>query len=247
MPNQRLRAAFVRAGVTEEAAAREAGIDRKTVQRWMDGRGSAPTSRRTLVLVDEDEQFLWPRAREADAAANDAISEIVDAYSHRAEFPIHRWWELFSGVTDRLDLPGYTLFFMPQQHPHLSDLLVEKAKAGCRIRLLTADPDSKQVRVRDTEEQQAITIGVRIASALEWLRPLLEVDGIQLGFQDVPLYNSEFSIRRPDAGDPAPLRHPGHSAPLFRLRRFCESGLFDRFSPGIPPLRGARRSGGARR
>jgi hypothetical protein len=137
MTNERLRAAFRRAGVSEEAAAREVGVDHKTVQRWIAGRVPHPGNRRTIaVLVDEDEQFLWPRAREADAAANDVTSEIVTAFSYRTEFPIHRWWELFSGVTDQLDLLGYTLFFLPQQHPQLADLLAEKARNGCRIRLL---------------------------------------------------------------------------------------------------------------
>jgi hypothetical protein len=108
--------------------------------------------------------------------------------------------------------------------------LVEKAKARCRIRLLIADPDSEQVRMRDAEEQQAITIGVRIASTPEWLRPLLEVDGIQLGFQDVPLYNSIFRFDDQMLVTPHLFATPGHSAPLSRLRRICERGLFDRFS-----------------
>jgi len=242
MTNDRLRAAFTRAGVSEQAAAREAGVDLKTVQRWVAGRVPHPVSRRTIAtLVDEDEEFLWPRARRADAATSDATSEIVTAYAHRSEFPIHRWWELFTTVTDQLDLLGYTLFFLPQQHPQLSDLLAEKAQAGCRIRLTIANPESEQVRVRDAEEHQAITIGVRIASTLEWLEPLLGVDGIQVGFQDAPLYNSIFRFDDQMLVTPHLYATPGHSAPLFQLRRLCERGLFDRFAGHFEAIWALRR------
>ena len=230
MTNDRLRAALSRAGVTEEAAAREAGVDLKTVQRWIAGRVPHPASRRTLaILVDEDEHFLWPRAREVDAAGRDVTAEVVRAYSHRSEFPVHRWWELFSSVSRQLDLLGYTLFFLPQQHPQLTDLLVEKAGAGCRVRLMIADPSSEQVRVRETEEQQAITIGIRISSALEWLEPLAEVDGIEVGFQDAPLYNSIFRFDDHMLVTPHLFATPGHAAPLFQIRRLSGQGLFDRF------------------
>ena len=242
MTNQRLRAAFSRAGVSEEAAAREAGVDRKTVQRWIAGSVPHPANRRTLaVLVDEDEQFLWPRAREADLASSDVTSEIVTAFSHRTDFPIHRWWELFSGVTDQLDLLGYTLFFLPQQHPQLSKLLAEKAQGGCRIRLLIADPNSEQVGVREAEEHQAITIGVRIASTLDWLNPLLGIDGIEVGLQDAPLYNSIFQFDDQMLVTPHLFATPGHSAPLLRIRRLHEQGIFDRFAGHFEAIWSVRR------
>jgi hypothetical protein len=242
MTNERLRAAFSRAGVSEEAAAREAGVDRKTVQRWISGRVPHPGNRRTLsLLVDEDEHFLWPRAREADVAANDATSEIVTAFSHRTEFPIHRWWELFSSVTDQLDLLGYTLFFLPQQHPQLAELLIEKARDGCQIRLLIADPESEQVRLREAEERQAITIGIRIQSTLDWLNPLLDCDGIEVGFQVAPLYNSVFRFDDQMLVTPHLFATPGHSAPLFRLRRLGEQGLFERFAGHFEAIWAARR------
>ena len=173
MTNERLRVAFDRAGLTNEAAARVAEVSPKTVQRWLAGRVPHPRHRWTIAArVEEDEEYLWPDARRSSPATDGATAEIVAAYTYRSDLDLSRWWDLFMRAEEQIDLLGYTLFFLPQQHPNLAELLHRKARNGCQIRIAIADPSSANVRARDEEEGQAITLVARIQSTLQWLEPL---------------------------------------------------------------------------
>lgn len=78
------------------------------------------------------------------------------------------------------------------QHPQLIDTLCMKCEAGCKIRAVIADPESKYVADRDAEEDLALTLVVRIETSLKYFRPLFDCEGFDLRYQDVPLYNSIF-------------------------------------------------------
>jgi hypothetical protein len=231
MTNERLRVALDRAGLTNEAAARLAGVDPKTVQRWLGGRIPHPRHRWAVAArVEEDEDFLWPAARRSEPGNDGATAEIVAAYAYRSDFDTRRWWDLFVRAERQIDLLGYTLYFLPQQHPNLADLLRKKAKKGCRIRIGLADPTSLHVRARDEEEHQAITLVARIQSTLEWLEPVLQHDEIDARFQDVPLYSSIFRFDDQMLVTPHLFATPGHSAPLLHLKRLGPNGMFSRFA-----------------
>ncbi|MPZ60916.1 MAG: XRE family transcriptional regulator [Propionibacteriales bacterium] len=232
MSNERLRAAMDRAGLSIEAAARETQVDPKTVQRWLAGRVPHPRHRWALAeLVDEREEFLWPAARRRQAdALGAAAAEVVAAYPYRADVDAGRWWGLVTRAERQIDLLGYTLYFLPQQHPQLIDVLCDKSKRGCKVRMALADPESEHVRWRDDEEQQAITLVARINSSLRAFEPLLECDGAEMRYQDAPLYNSIFRFDDEMFVTPHLYATPGHSAPLLHLRRIGPSGLFSRFA-----------------
>lgn len=231
MTNERLRQALARSGLTTEAAARVAGVDPKTVQRWLAGRVPHPRHRWAIAAeVNEEEDFLWPAARRSGRSNDDVTAEIVDAYAHRSEFDQRRWWDLFLRAERQIDLLGYTLFFLPQQHPNLAQLLTEKAKDGCQIRICLGNPNSPHVRARDQEEHQAITLVARIQSTRDWLEPMLPLDAVDVRFQDAPLYNSIFRFDDQMLVTPHLFATPGHSAPLLRLRRLGPYGLFSRFA-----------------
>jgi transcriptional regulator with XRE-family HTH domain len=231
MANERLRVALARAGLTIEAAARVAGVDPKTVQRWLAGR--IPHARHRWAIaaeVGEEEEFLWPEARRPGPSGDDVTAEVLAAYAHRSELDTRRWWDLFLRAEREIDLLGYTLYFLPQQHPGLADLLGEKAKNGCRIRIGLADPTSAHVRARDEEEHQAITLIARIQSTLDWLDPVLQLDDIDVRLQDAPLYNSIFRFDDQMLVTPHLFATPGHSAPMLHLKRLGPNGLFSRFA-----------------
>lgn len=231
MTNERLRAALERSGLTNEAVARTAGVDPKTVQRWVSGRVPHPRHRWAIASqLDEDEEFLWPSARRSSLSAGGATSEIVGAYAYRSDFETRRWWSLFVAAERQIDLLGYTLYFLPQQHPELGDVLRHRAKQGCRIRICIADPAAANVQARDEEEHQAITLVARIESTLHWLAPLLEFDEIDARFQDAALYSSIFRFDDEMLVTPHLYATPGHAAPLMHLKRLGPNGLFSRFA-----------------
>ena len=229
MSNERLRAGLVRSGVTSDAVAERTGVDPKTVQRWLSGRVPHPRHRFVIAeLLEDDEEFLWPGARRSDPAAS-AATEIAGAYAYRSELDVKRWWEFFVRAERQIDLLGFTLYFLPQQHPGLIDLLRDKVEAGCRLRVALADPDSSHVQWRDEEERQAITLKVRIRSALDAFAPLGDTSA-GFRFQEAPLYSSIFRFDDEMLVTPHLYATPGHAAPLLHLRRLMPNGLFSRFA-----------------
>lgn len=231
MSNERLRLAVARADLSVEQLARQVGVDPKTVQRWLTGRVPHPRHRWSVAeLVAENEEFLWPGARRQDADATSAAAELVAAYGYRSELDPKRWWDLITRADRQIDLLGFTLYFLPQQHPELIDVLGAKLDAGCRLRVALANPESQHVVWRDSEEGQAITIVARIQSSLDAFRPLLEHKSASFRFQEAPLYNSVFRFDDEMLVTPHLYATPGHSAPLLHLRRLMPNGLFSRFS-----------------
>lgn len=230
MTNERLRIAMDRADVGVERLAHDKEVDPKTVQRWLTGRVPHPRHRWALVeRLDEAEDFLWPDLPRTSKADLRAAAELVTAYGYRSEMDPRRWWDLFQGAEERIDLLGFTLYFLPQQHPGLVDLLQSKVASGCRLRVAIADPESPHVRWRDSEEHQAITILARIQSSLDSLRPLIGCEGAEFRVQEAPLYNSIFRFDEQMLVTPHLYAIPGHAAPLLHLRRLMSDGMFARF------------------
>lgn len=122
--SERLRRALHDAGLDADDVARHAGVDQRTVQRWMAGRTPRPRYRRELArLLKRDEAHLWPDLAEHDPAMLSASAEVHEAYAHRADLPAEAWWRLFTKATRRLDLLGYALLHLTENHPRLPDLL----------------------------------------------------------------------------------------------------------------------------
>ncbi len=169
--------------------------------------------------------------RDAEATQmSNGTDEIVGTYPYRSRFPSEKWWELFSNATDQIDLLGYTLYFLPLEHPGLIDLLRRKCESGCVVRAAIADPASPHVANRDAEEKQPITLVVRINSTLQHFAPLADCENFQLRYQDIPLYNSVFRFDDDMLMTPHLYATPGSAAPLLHLRRQTDDGLFSRFA-----------------
>lgn len=231
MSNERLAASVTTAGLSIEQVARAAEVDPKTVQRWLSGRTPHPRHRHVLAqLLDEHEEFLWPTAAHRQADAMGAAAEVLAAYPYRADLNTDRWWALFTGAKSQIDLLGYTLYFLPHQHPHLVELLLEKCQQNCHVRIAMASPDSEHVRERDAEEQEAITLVARIQSSRAAFKPLLDSHRADVRVQEVPLYNSVFRFDDQMLVTPHLYGTPGRAAPMLHLRRLGPNGLFSRFA-----------------
>jgi len=94
MVNDRLRGALAARALTVDVVSARAGVDPKTVQRWLAGRTPHARHRWAIAaLVREDEAFLWPaitrNAREADPFARvvaDELAGVTAAYASRSRF-----------------------------------------------------------------------------------------------------------------------------------------------------------------
>lgn len=120
-----------------------------------------------------------------------------------------------SNATEHIDLLGFTLYFLPLEHPGLIDLLRKKCESGCVVRATIADSASPHVAYRDSEEKQPITLVIRINSTLQHFAPLAD--------------NSVFRFDDQMLVTPHLFATPGSAAPLTHLRRRSDEGLFSRF------------------
>ena len=81
-------------------------------------------------MLGEREEFLWPGVNRRPANGLASAAELVAAYPQRTDLNPERWWSLFNQANAQIDLLGYTLYFLPHQHPELVDLLADKCKQG---------------------------------------------------------------------------------------------------------------------
>lgn len=208
-----------------------AGVDPKTVQRWLSGRTPHARHRWSLAkALGEDERALWPTSEKTITPGAASTAEVIAAYGHRADVPTARWWELLTAARTQIDLLGYALLFLPEQHPRLCDMLRGKAAEGVGVRIALGDPDSPSVIVRDQEEGLEGALRGRIRTAMRYFDPLFGVEGIELHTYDAPLYSTV--VRGDDDMFVTPHIHgtPGYSAPLLHLRRLGTDGIFHAFA-----------------
>jgi hypothetical protein len=229
--NERLRTAMLRAGVDPPGLADTAGVDTKTVSRWLGGR---IPHRRSRVLIaqrlGEDEAALWPTTRPDQTPGASATAEVVGAWAHRADTPTTLWVALLEGARERVDLLGYAYPFLFELTPQATAMLAERCRQGLRVRVAIADPDCSHVAERDALEQLGGTLAGRIRLALMWLQELAAVPNAAVGLHSVHLYNSVFRFDDQMIVTPYLFRAHGYQHPALHLRRLSAFGLFESFA-----------------
>jgi len=161
----------------------EADLERLLASRQLTAYNPAREAHREL-LPDFAVRILEGRILPPGAGTT---AEVVAAYAHRADVPGAQWWDLLVAAERQIDLLGYAMLFLSEQHPRLCDLLRGKAAASCRVRIALADPASPQARERDAEEGLAGALLGRISTALRYLDQLRSCEGIELHLHATPL------------------------------------------------------------
>jgi hypothetical protein len=208
-----------------------AHVNPKTVQRWLGGR--LPHARHRWAVataLEQDEHYLWPSSEGTLSPGAATTAEVIAAYAHRADVPTSQWWELLVGAQRQIDLLAYAMLFLPEQHPRLCDLLRGKAAAGCRVRITLADPAAPQTADRDAEERLDGALLGRIRTALQYLGPLHDCDGVAIRLHATPMYNSLFRFDDDMFVTPHLYGTPGYGAPLLHVRRLGPDGVFANFA-----------------
>jgi hypothetical protein len=192
MPNERLKAAFLRLGLTPDDVAPQLKVDPKTVERWITT-DRRPYRRHRYELgriLGEDETYLWPSALSPDQAAGASESEIITVYPHRWTVPRDMWGHLFDAAEEEIGVLVYSGLWLAED-AGMTSILRAKAEAGVNVRLLFGDPDSPEVISRGESEQIGESMQGKIRNALVLLRRLHEeVQGIEVRKHGTVLYNS---------------------------------------------------------
>ncbi len=230
MANERLISAMAEAHVDITAIANATHVDPKTVQRWLGGRVPHLRHRWEIAkLLREREDYLWAYNAVNAATTTAQTAEVVALYTHRADAPVHIWWQLITQAQIQIDLLGYAMLFLPEQHPNLLSLLKEKAQASCKVRIALADPTSMDVQRRDEEEQLGGTLPARIQTTLYHFQSLHNCENVEVHSHTTPMYNSVFRFDNEMFVTPHLYGLHGSKAPLMHLRRLGPYGPFESF------------------
>lgn len=228
-PNERLRAAILDAGLTNEALAAQVELDPKSVHRWVT-KGVVPrrtTARKAAEVLGVAVGLLWP---ELDLGTKQAAQlEVVGLYPHRADAPRHLWLDLLANTESDLWLFANASLFLPEQNPESIDLIRRKADSGVRVRILLGDPDSPEMALRGEEERLYEAIPARIRMALTYYSPLVGVPGVEFMLHRTCLYNSIFRYDDQMLVNQHVYGTYGYNAPLLHLRRVQGGDFFDTY------------------
>ncbi|MCK2213344.1 XRE family transcriptional regulator [Actinomadura sp. ATCC 31491] len=214
--NDNLRHALINARLQPVDVAAHLAVDPKTVHRWLKGRIPYPRHRWAIAgLLEVEESELWPDLTHQQHALSDEVQAI---YPHRWAVPRATWRHLFQSATHEIDILTYSGLFLAED-TGLIRLLISKAEAGVRVRLLLGDPKAPAVAARGVDEEIGPDVmATRIRSALALFQPLASTENAELRLHQTVLYNS---IYRSDAEllvNSHAYGTPAAQAPVIRLR-----------------------------
>ena len=116
-----------------------------------------------------DEAYLWPDALSREQVTEASNSEVVAIYPHRSDVPDEVWEQLFSAAEQEIGILVYAGIFLAEEAA-VQKILAAKARAGVRVRVLLADPDSPQVAERAADEGVGESMAARVRNALVLFR-----------------------------------------------------------------------------
>ncbi|GIH91685.1 XRE family transcriptional regulator [Planobispora siamensis] len=186
--NENLRHALIRARLQPVDVAARLAVDPKTVSRWVSGRIPHPRHRLAVAdLLGTDEDELWP---EESRGRRGVSGELKAIYPHRWAVPAEVWRSFFQAAEKEIGILVYSGLFLAEDTGILR-VLVERARAGVRVRILLGDPDSPAVAARGAEEGVGGDVmAARVRNTLALFQPLQDVEGIDIRLHRTALYNS---------------------------------------------------------
>jgi hypothetical protein len=214
--NDNLRHALNTARLQPADIAAHLAVDPKTVHRWLKGRIPYPRHRWAIAdLLHVEEAELWPEVAQQQRTLND---EVLAIYPHRWAVPRATWRHLFQSATREIGILTYSGLFLAED-AGLIRLLVHKAMAGVRVRILLGDPDAPSVAARGIDETiGAAVMASRVQNALALYQPLADIENAEIRLHRTVLYNS---IYRADAEllvNSHAYGTPAAQAPVIHLR-----------------------------
>ncbi|HEX2301157.1 MAG TPA: XRE family transcriptional regulator [Pseudonocardiaceae bacterium] len=243
MANERLRTALLQRGVTPAQLADAAGVDPKTVERWIGGR--IPYRRHRYLVathLQADETYLWPDALAPADVADASESEILTIYPHRWAVPRDAWGNLFSAAEQEIGVLVYSGLFLADD-TGMHALLTRKASEGVNVRFLLGDPDSPHVDTRGQDEGINEAMAAKIRNVLVLYRELRKTEGVQFRLHSTVLYNSIYRADNELLVNPHVYGAPASQAPVMHLRRVAGGSMvrtyldsFERVWSGARPL-----------
>lgn len=231
MSNERLRSALTAAGMCPRDLADRVQVDVKTVERWISNGRSPHRRTRAAVaaLLHADERHLWPDATPDHHVEASTQQEFVAFHPNRNAIPPQRWLDLAAGATEAIDIWAFAASFLHDSLDGFFDIVAERAAAGVNVRLLFGDPTSDAVRIRGIEEGLAEGFAGRCANSWIYLRPYLELPGIQSRRHRSTLYASIYRFDKTMLINTHTLGVPAARSPLLEIVQTRPGRVFHQY------------------
>ena len=242
MANEQLRAALARAGLDPDELADQLQVDAKTVGRWLGGRVPRARHRARIAhVVQCPEHDLWPDVIESTQSPDDR-RELAGVYAHASDPRAPDWQTLLATARQQIDLLDPTLHDLLTA-AHTIDLLADKARSGCQIRILIAHPKSiwitavaQQLGHTEIDDQGNTAIDRELNQSLHHLHQLAGHDRIELRAfwaertMSILRFDDQMLITTHLHGV------PGTHAPLLHLQRRDDHGPFDQYATHLDAI-----------
>jgi len=216
-------------GWTNERLAEVAGVDPKTVDRWIN-RGRVPhrtTALRAAAALGTDPQKLWPAL--GRPLTRTGHPEVLAVHARRADAPIALWWDLLCGARRELDLLCHAGLFLHEQHPDLMDLLRRRAEEGCRVRIALSDPERDGADHAPDAANEPPDLPARCGLSLRRFAPLRGMSGVEVRVHRTTLFSGIYRADDEMLVNVHLWGVPGAGSPLWHLRRLEGARLFDTY------------------
>jgi hypothetical protein len=243
VPNERLRDAIARNGLTPVAVAERIKVDPKTVERWITkDRAPYPKYRRAIAaMLRDSEAYLWPDALPPERRTAVAQSELVTIYPRRSAIPSELWKRLLDQAAMQVGILTYGGLFLHELIPSLTKTLLAKAEAGAKVEVLLGDPECHQVAQRGVDEGIGDSMAGKIRNALAFYEPMRGHYTAGVMFHDTVLYNSIYRFDDDMLVNSHLFGHPAAHAPILHLRRLAGGDLFDSYAASFERVRARSR------
>jgi lambda repressor-like predicted transcriptional regulator len=229
------------AGLEVDQLADAAEVDAKTVRRWLSGRTPRGRYRtRVAEALGTTEQEVWPELG-LQVAGRDEKGEILAAYARADDLDAPGWGSLLQHARRRIDLLDLTLAeILPSAGT--TELLTDKARAGCEVRLLFSAADSAHLVLADNELGEDVGLLDIPASArqaersLELAESLVATNGIEAR---TFIAAHSHTILRFDDEMLVTLHLHGadtNRSPILHLKHHSDYGMFAQFATHFDAL-----------
>ena len=207
-------------GFSEARLATAAGVDVKTVGRWVRGESlpQAVNARATADALGCDPQTLWPDIFPTLCPPGTG-TVAVSVYRSRADVPVAVWTQLFGGAAEQIDILVYGGTFLFDGIPRFCSMLAVAAERGVATRFIVGDPDCAAVSQRGDEETIGSVLAARCQITLARLASLADAPGLEVRTHATPLYTSMFRADNTLIANPHLYGAPASDNPVLFIRR----------------------------
>ena len=148
---------------------------------------------------------VWPDILSDRQIQSASMAKVVEVYPNRGVLPPSLWLSLLAESVESVDVLAFAATFMHDTLADFSEIITDRAARGVRVRFLLGDPASEAVKLLGAEEGIGDLLAQRCRLTWIYLRPLLDLPGVEARQHGSTLYASLFAaLERAGVGGSIP-------------------------------------------